>query len=94
MLIVSGRLYVKTGAMKAFLASSNEAVVVARTAPGCRDFVVAADPIEVGCVNVYEEWESEEALLNFRGSGPDSDMRSVIVRGEVFRHVISATGPA
>jgi quinol monooxygenase YgiN len=94
MLIVSGRLYLKPGAMKEFLASSREAVASARSAVGCRDFVVAADPIEPDRVNVYEEWESEKALLDFRGSGPDSDMWSAIVRAEVFRHVISSTGPA
>jgi hypothetical protein len=32
---------------------------------------VAADPIEPDRVNIYEEWESEEALLTFRGAGPD-----------------------
>jgi quinol monooxygenase YgiN len=94
MIIVSGRLYLKAGAMNGFLNSSKEAVASARKAPGCRDFVVSKDPIEPDRVNVYEEWESEEALLDFRGSGPSGDMRSVILRGEVFRHVISSTGPA
>ena len=94
MLIVSGRLYLKAGAMKEFLAASKQAVALARSAPGCRDFVVAADPIEPDRVNVYEEWESEKALLDFRGSGPNSGMQSAILRGEVFRHVISSSGPA
>lgn len=94
MIIVSGRLYLKAGAMKEFLASSNQAVVLARSAPGCRDFVVAPDPIEADRVNVYEEWETEKALLDFRGSGPDSGMQSAIVRGDVVRHVISSSGPA
>jgi len=94
MLIVSGKLYLKPGAIKKFLASSAEAVALARSSPGCRDFVVAADPIEPDRVNVYEEWDSETKLLKFRGSGPDIDMRSTIVRAEVFRHVISSTSPA
>ncbi len=94
MLIVSGRLYLKTGAMEKFLAASAQATVLARKSPGCRDFVVAEDPIEPDRVNVYEEWESENALLTFRGSGPDSDMWSVINRAEVFRHVIASSGPA
>jgi quinol monooxygenase YgiN len=94
MLIVSGRLYLKVGTINEFLASSNEEVALARSAPGCRDFVVAADPIEPDRVNVYEEWDSEKALLDFRGSGPDSDIWSAIVRAEVFRHIISSSGPA
>lgn len=94
MLIVSGRLYLRPGAIDEFLASSKAAVALARRTPGCSDFVVSADPIEPDRVNIYEEWDSEKALLDFRGSGPNNDMRSVIVRGEVFRHIISSTGPA
>jgi hypothetical protein len=50
---------------------SNEA---ARKAASCRDFIVAADPIEDDRVNVYEEWETVKAMLAFRGDGPDSGM--------------------
>jgi quinol monooxygenase YgiN len=94
MIIVSGRIYVRHGTRQEFLTSSVEAVAQARGAPGCRDFVVAADPIEPDRVNVYEEWESEEALLAFRGDGPDEDLSSNIVRADVSRHVVSSSGPA
>lgn len=93
MLIVSGRIHVRPGAHQKFVELSAEAVVVARALPGCRDFVVAADPIEPNRVNVYEEWDSEEALLSFRGSGPDVDQSSSIVRAKVMRHVVSSSGP-
>jgi quinol monooxygenase YgiN len=46
MLIVSGSIYVRPGTREAFLTRSGEAVAQARRAWGCRDFVVAADPIE------------------------------------------------
>jgi quinol monooxygenase YgiN len=94
MIIVSGRIYVRPGARQEFLASSAGAVAQARSSLGCRDFVVAADPIEPDRVNVYEEWESEEALLAFRGDGPEGDLSSRIVRADVSRHVVSSTGPA
>jgi quinol monooxygenase YgiN len=94
MLIVSGRLTLRPGTREGFLESSLAAVAQARVSRGCRDFVVAADPIEPDRVNVYEEWESEEALLAFRGAGPDSDLSSHIVRAEVARHVIASSGPA
>ena len=93
MLIVSGRIYVRPGARHEFLASSLGAVTQARRARGCRDFVVAADPIEPDRVNVYEEWESEEALLTFRGAGPDEGLTSSIVRADVARHVVASSGP-
>jgi quinol monooxygenase YgiN len=93
MLIVSGRIYVRPTTRERFLASSAEAIVQARAFAGCRDFVVAADPIEPDRVNVYEEWESEEALLAFRGAGPDADLSSSIVRAQVSRHVVASSGP-
>jgi quinol monooxygenase YgiN len=94
MIIVSGRIYVRPGARPQFLASSVEAVAQARDFAGCRDFVVAADPIEPDRLNVYEEWETEEALLAFRGAGPDDDLSSSIVRADVSRHIVSSSGPA
>jgi len=93
MIIVSGRIYVRPGARPEFLNSSREAVAQARQSRGCRDFVVAADPIEPDRVNVYEEWESEEALLTFRGGGPGEDLTSSIVRADVSRHVVTSSGP-
>jgi quinol monooxygenase YgiN len=93
-IIVSGSIHLLPGRRDAFLASSRDAMVAARATEGCRSFVVAADPIEDDRVNVYEEWESEAALLAFRGAGPSSDLTSVIVRAHVRRHQIASSGPA
>lgn len=94
MIIVSGRIYVRPGTRQEFLMSSLAAVAQARHACSCHDFIVAADPIEPDRVNVCEEWESEEALLVFRGEGPGQDLSSKIVRAMVSRHVVSSSGPA
>lgn len=93
MIIVSGKIYVKPERREAFLAASLEAVAQARRTPGCLDFVVAADPLEAGRVNVYESWHSEAALLAFRGSGPGTDLTSEIQRADVQRHEVSSSGP-
>lgn len=94
MIIVSGRIYVSAGRRDAFLASACGAVVEARRAPGCRDFVVAADPIDPDRVNVYEEWDSAAELEAFRGAGPDSQLTAAIVRADVSRHQVASSGPA
>jgi len=93
-IIVSGRIYVRPGARPDFLARSAPAIAQARRTAGCLDFVVAADPLEPDRVNVYEQWESEEALLRFRGDGPGEDLSSSSVRAGVARHVVASTGPA
>jgi quinol monooxygenase YgiN len=94
MIIVSGRIYVRLGTREVFLTRSGAAVVQARRSWGCRDFVVAADPIELNRVNVYEEWESEEALMAFRGDGPGDDLSSSIVKAEVAKHMVASSEPA
>lgn len=94
MIIVSGKLYVRSGTIDAFLAASAEAMAAARIARGCRDFIVAADPIEETRVNVYEEWETEADLRAFRGDGPDQSLTSVVERASVKRHNILSSGPA
>lgn len=94
MIIVSGRIYVTPGQRDAFLASSRSAVIEARLAAGCRDFVVAADPIEPDRVNVYEEWDSDTQLEAFRDAGPGPELIGVIERAEVSRHRVASSGPA
>jgi len=94
MIIVSGRLYVRPGRRDAFLAASLAAVKQVRRTAGCLDFVVAADPIEPDRVNVYEAWETEVALEDFRGAGPSSELSALILRAAVERHHIQSSGPA
>lgn len=93
-IIVSGRIYVKRGQVDAFLVASRAAIIAARGASGCRDFVVAADPVEVDRVNVYEEWESESQLEAFRGTGPERELMRLIKRAEVRRHRVASSGSA
>ena len=93
MLIVSGRIFVAPGQRDAFLAASRGAILMARAAAGCRDFVVAADPLDENRVNVYEEWDTAEELEASR-SGPDDDLSGMITGAEVARHEIASSGPA
>jgi len=76
------------------LTLAGEAIAQARRAWGCRDFVVAADPIEAYRVNVYEAWESEEARIALRGDGPGDDVSSSLVKAEVAKHVVASSEPA
>ena len=86
MIIVSGKLYIQSGQRESFVARSTDAIRQARQTEGCRDFVVAADPVEEDRVNVYEEWESMEALLAFRGDGPGDDLSSMITKAAVHEY--------
>lgn len=94
MIIVSGWIRLKQGQRERFLAESAEAMVLARQAAGNRAFVVAADPLEDDLVNVYEQWDSEEALMAFRNDGPTSELVAMIIAANVQRHRIVSSGPA
>lgn len=88
MIIVAGKLTIQEGKRTVFLDSSKEAMILARKTVGCRDFVVAADPLERDRVNVYEKWVSKAELLEFRGSGPDDAMTELIVNADVSEYEI------
>ena len=94
MIIVAGRLYLQPGTRDRFLARSADAMTQARDSPGCRDFVVAADPLEADRVNVYEAWASRSALESFRGTGPDDDLSMLIVAAEVAEYDATPDAPS
>ena len=94
MIIVSGWLRVDEDARGEYLAGCEQVVRLAREAPGCLDFALSADLLDPGRINVYERWESGEAVEAFRGTGPDAGRTATIRDAEVLRYEISATGPA
>lgn len=94
MLIVAGWIRVAPGRRDAFVETSRAAVVAARSAPGCLDFVVAADSVDPGRVNVFERWETAAQLEVFRGEGPGDDLSADIVAADVTRYEVASVGPA
>ena len=79
MLIIAGSLQVAPDDRDRYLAAAAGVAPAARRAPGCLDFVQAADPVEPGRINIYERWESDEDLLRFRTSGgPDIETPDIL----------------
>jgi quinol monooxygenase YgiN len=90
MLIIAGTVIVDSDDREAFLTANADVVGQAREAPGCLDFVQAADPLDPSRINIFERWASEDHLLAFRGAGqPESDSPP-IRSADVKRYVISA----
>jgi quinol monooxygenase YgiN len=58
---------------ESYLAACVPVVERARRANGCLDFALSVDPVEPGRINVFERWESQQAVEAFRGSGPSED---------------------
>lgn len=83
MIIVTGALYVRSGAREELLSYGLHIMRMARRTPGCLDFSLCADPLEPDRVNVLERWSSQRELLAFRQAGPARDLSSLITRVEV-----------
>lgn len=90
MIIVSGTIFVQPGTREEYLGRMRSAKITeqARRTDGCRDFVVAADPLEADRVNIYEAWDSVDVLLAFRGDGArdDLDLARLIVQADVHEY--------
>lgn len=91
MIIVAGHLHVAADDRDAFLARSRDAIQLARCAPGCRDFVVAADPLDPERINVYERWADRATLHAFRGDGPNNELNALIISAHVDEFEVRPT---
>ncbi len=76
-----------------YLDGCRSVVEAARIAPGCIDFHVSADPLDVERINIYEQWESIDAVERFRGSGPVDEQAALIKAAHVEQHDIAGTTP-
>ena len=91
MIVVSGWLRVVPGERSAYLDGCRAVIEAARAAPGCLDFSLAADLIDDDRINIFEQWESVDAVEQFRGSGPSDDQQAVITGAHVAQHTVTDT---
>jgi quinol monooxygenase YgiN len=93
MLIIAGKLYVAAEQREAHLASLEDFVRRTRNEPGCLDFIIAADPIEAGRVNLFERWASRELLEAFQGRAEPPAPVTEVFDEDVAKYEISTSGP-
>jgi quinol monooxygenase YgiN len=96
MLIVAGHLSVRPEDRDPWVEAHREVLKIALSFPGCIDLFVAADPADEGRVNMFELWESEEALAAWRANaepvGAGNSVRPLSLRavrgvGDLWRRV-------
>ena len=93
MIIVSGRIHVDPADRDAYLDGCRTVIEQARQAPGCVDFHLAADPIEADRINVFERWETVQAVERFRGAGPSPEQAATIRDAAVIQFEIVSSTP-
>lgn len=89
MIIVAGQILVEPGRREAYLHSCVEVIEQARNAPGCLDFALTADVVTAGRINVFERWESAEAVQSFRGDGPSRQQQAEMISASVSEYEVS-----
>ncbi|AQA05542.1 antibiotic biosynthesis monooxygenase [Mycobacterium sp. MS1601] len=91
MVIVAGHLTVAAHQRKEYLQGCSAVVQQARATPGCLDFSISADLVDPGRINIFERWETTQAVEEFRGGGPGDDQGAAILAAAVAEYNVSAT---
>ena len=89
MVIVAGQIFVDPAGREHYLAGCADVVEQARRAPGCLDFAITADLIDPGRINIFERWETQEAVQAFRGSGPSEEQGTAMLAASVAEYDVA-----
>lgn len=93
MVIVAGHLVVDPPQRESYLAGCKDVVDQARRAPGCLDFAITADLLDPGRIDIYERWESRQAVETFRGSGPSDEQADAVLAATVVEYDVTGERP-
>jgi quinol monooxygenase YgiN len=93
MVIVAGHVTVDPEQRESDLAGSMSVIEKARQAAGCLDFAITADLLDPGRVNLFERWESQEAVKTFRRRGPRNKQRAPMLSVSVAEYDIADVRP-
>jgi len=93
MIIVAGHVTVDPEQRESHLAGSIRIVEKARQADGCLDFAMTADLVDPGRCNLFERWESQEALKAFRRRAPRPKQRAALLSVSVAEYDVADVRP-
>jgi quinol monooxygenase YgiN len=92
-IIVAGWSTVAPEKRDAVVASFKSLVLRARSAPGCLDLAITADPVDPSRINIFEFWRSEADLRAWRAVAKPPKRIARMRRMEVQKHVVQRSGP-
>jgi quinol monooxygenase YgiN len=93
MVIVAGHITVDPERRESHLAGSARIVEKARQADGCLDFSMTADLLDPGRLNLYERWESQEAVKAFRKRAPRNKQSAPMLSASIAEYDIAEVRP-
>jgi heme-degrading monooxygenase HmoA len=86
MVIVAGHLLVDPDRREEYLDTCREVVDAARTTDGCLDFAISPDLVDPARINVFERWDSQDAVEAFRGEGVGGEQGAMILGASVAEY--------
>ena len=89
MVIVAGHILVAATDREDYLAGCVSVVEQARAAPGCLDFALSPDLLDLRRINIYERWETPESLAAFRGEGPGDEQNAAMLSASVAEYDVA-----
>ncbi len=89
MIIVAGHLIVDPETRQEAIDDRRAVVIAARAAAGCLDFSITGDSVEPDRINIYERWESVDAVEAFRGDGPGEEQQTGIRSADVAQYEVT-----
>jgi quinol monooxygenase YgiN len=91
MVIVAGQITVDPEQRESYLEGHRGVVEKARQADGCLDFAISADLIDPDRINLFERWESQAALKDFRRKAPRNKQRAAMLSASVAEYHVADT---
>jgi len=92
-IIVAGHITVDPEQRESYLAGCVTVVEQARATAGCLDFAISADLVESDRIDIFERWDSREAVEAFRGSGPSDEQALAILSASVTEYEVTDGQP-
>ncbi len=83
MLIIAGSTRVAPERRDELVAMFEDLVRRARAAPGCLDVAVTADSLDPGRINLFERWESQAHLDEWRAVAQGPDVGAELLASDV-----------
>ena len=93
MVIVAGHITIDPAQRESYLAGCMSVVEQARRTAGCLDFAITADLLDPARINIFERWESQAAVEDFRGSGPSDDQSAAMASASVAEYDVADVRP-
>ncbi|HEY6749196.1 MAG TPA: antibiotic biosynthesis monooxygenase family protein [Mycobacteriales bacterium] len=74
MWIIAGSVTIEAARREAYVTAHQDLVRRGREADGCLDLAISEDPLDPNRINVYERWESWDAIEAWRAvaNAPDT----------------------